>query len=109
MERRDLRMLLGLAAASCLLLFAEVAGFGGVLFYVAPALLLAAPLLAGRFLGEAAIERFARAAPARRRASRPKALAPAVQGPALVLPRGGRLMAFRLAVRPPPAAVPSLL
>ena len=62
MDRRDLRMLLGLAAASSLLLVAEAAGVGGAFFYLAPVLLLAAPLLAGRFVGEAAIER-SRAAP----------------------------------------------
>ena len=48
MNRRDLRMLLALAAASCLLLLAQAAGAGGAFLYLAPVLLLAAPLLAGR-------------------------------------------------------------
>ena len=86
MDRRDLRMLLGLALASSLLLLAEVAGAGGTLFYLAPVLLLATPLLAGRFVGEAAIERFSRAAPARVRAARPEPLTAQGQGPGRMLP-----------------------
>lgn len=108
MERRDLRMLLGLAAASSLLLLAEAAGAGGAFFYLAPVLLLAAPLLAGRFVGEAAIERLARSAPARARFARPAPSLPQGRGPGRLLPRGGRLMAFSLAVRPPPRPAASL-
>jgi len=108
MDRRDLRMMLGLAAASSLLLLAEAAGAGGAFLYLAPVLLLAAPLLAGRFVGETAIERFSRAAPAPVRAARPEPLTARGQGPGRLLPRGGRLMAFSLAVRPPPRAAASL-
>jgi len=108
MDRRDLRMMLGLAAASSLMLVAEAAGAGGAFLYLAPVLLLAAPLLAGRFVGEATIERYSRRSPARVRAARPEPLSPAGQGPGRLLPRGGRLMAFSLAVRPPPRAAASL-
>jgi hypothetical protein len=63
---------------------------------------LALPLLAGRYVGEAQLARLAAAFVADRR--RPAAvLAPTAGGVAHCLPRGGRLMAFSLAVRPPPA------
>ena len=65
--------------------------------------MLLLPLLAGRFVGE---ERIARAAARIRRARRPRpavAVAPVtwLRGMTLI-PRGGRLIARALAVRPPP-------
>jgi hypothetical protein len=74
----------------------------GVLF-LSPAIVLLASLLTGRYVGE---ERLARLAAAIR-PSRPRRLRAARlvlprrrQG---VMPRGGRLVATSLAVRPPPA------
>jgi hypothetical protein len=98
---RDRRILVAAAVAtSALLLVAAIAGHAEVLAYAAPLFLLAVPLLAGRYVGEERLERlrgpvarrWRRAAPVRSRAPRPVAL----------LPRGGRLIAEKLAVRPPP-------
>jgi len=106
MTRRDRQVLLAFVLLSSLLLAVEAAGIlGHLLLYGAPLLLIVAPLLAGRYLGE---ERLARAA-ARRRGSRPRAalrigLPAATLRPLAELPRGGRLIAFSLASRPPPAA-----
>ncbi len=80
-------------------------GSTDALFFMAPALLIAVPLFAGRYLGESLIERLARRRdrPHRRRTaagpSLPRLGAPV--GP----PRGARLIAFSLAKRPPPAAL----
>lgn len=108
MTRRDRDVLLAFALLSSLFLFAETAGIlGHVLLYGAPLLLIALPLVAGRYFGE---EHLARAT-ARRRAERPRAArrialpAGAVRTLA-VLPRGGRLIAASLANRPPPALGP---
>lgn len=107
MERRDVRLLVGLAALSAALLLAFAAGaVGGVLLYAAPVALLAVPLLSGRYVGEQSIERLAA-----RRAARPARGAPAsaitVPGPARWFPRGGLLVASSLAERGPPR--PALL
>ena len=72
-----------------------------------PALALALPLIAGRYVGEEHLARLAAAfVVARRRAA--QALAPTGGRPRHRLPRGGRLLAFSLAVRPPPPAAPAL-
>lgn len=87
----------GVAAA----VLCAASGIGGVaLLYLLPALMLVCVLLAGRYPGERVLARRMRpgATPARRaagslvRARRPVAL----------VPRGGLLMGFALAVRPPP-------
>jgi hypothetical protein len=72
-----------------------------VLALLAPALLLALPLLAGRYVGEDVIERLRapRTAPARRRA---KQAAPRLRPLARPMARGTGLMAGHLARRPPP-------
>lgn len=97
-------MLLGLIAASFGVLLGEAVGVGGVwLLHVAPLVLLAIPLVAGRYLGEARIERLARAfRPRRPRGARVPTAAIPLRTPRL-LPRGGRLIASSLSVRPPPA------
>ncbi len=93
------------AGAACVaMLLGALAGLTEVLAYAAPLVVLLLPLLAGRFVGE---ERIARAAARIRRARRPRpALAAApitwLRGMTLI-PRGGRLLARALAVRPPPA------
>jgi hypothetical protein len=72
------------------------------LLYLAPAVVLALPLLLGRYVGERQLVELAARppAPARRRAIR-------VESPrsyARVMQRGGRLVASGMAKRPPPAA-----
>lgn len=74
----------------------------GVLF-VSPAIVLLASLLTGRYVGEGSIARLAAAVhPGRRRRARAATPASPARGRAL-MPRGGRLVATSLAVRPPPA------
>ncbi len=106
LDRSDRWMVLGLAAASCGVLLGEASGVGGVwLLHVAPLVLLAIPLVAGRYLGETRIERLARAfRPRKPRAARVSTAAIPFATPRL-LPRGGGLIASSLSVRPPPAAV----
>ena len=75
----------------------------GVLF-LSPAIVLLASLLTGRYVGE---DRLARLAAARRPPRRRDAPAcdPALLGAANrrpLMPRGGRLVATSMAVRPPP-------
>jgi hypothetical protein len=67
-----------------------------------PALLAFIPLLAGRYLGADKLERLiaARARPSARR-PRARARRPGL-APLALAPRGGRLIAFSLAKRPPP-------
>ena len=69
-----------------------------------PALLLALPLMAGRYVGEERLARLAAAfVPRRPRAA--SSLRPPARRSSQPLPRGGRLIAASLAVRPPPAAL----
>jgi hypothetical protein len=93
------------------LLAAALAAFGlalllpgmetGVLF-LSPAIVLLASLLTGHYVGEQSLARFAAASRPRR--SRATACAPAGAARRLraQMPRGGRLVATSLAVRPPP-------
>ncbi len=80
-------------------------GSTDVLLFMAPALLIAVPLIAGRYVGEALIERLAarRARPRRRRPA--STVSPARPPARAQLPRGTRLIAFSLAKRPPPVAL----
>ncbi|EHN11221.1 hypothetical protein PAI11_19090 [Patulibacter medicamentivorans] len=74
-----------------------------VLLTLAPALVAFALLASGRYVGEERLARAARAFRARRR--RPaRRLAAVGAAPRAVPPRGGRLIAASLAVRPPPGA-----
>ena len=106
MVDRDQRLMVIFASmASLAMLLAAMAGHTEILAYAAPLLVLLLPLLAGRFVGE---ERIARAAARIRRARRPRPAVAAepvtwLRGMTLI-PRGGRLIARALAVRPPPAA-----
>ena len=92
------------AGVACLaMLLGAFAGLIEALAHAAPLLVLLLPLVGGRFVGE---ERITRAAARIRRARRPR---PAVartpvtwlRGMTLI-PRGSRLIARALAVRPPP-------
>jgi hypothetical protein len=106
MPARDQRLLL--AAAVCtgaLLLPAALAGHPDLLAF-APLCLLAFPLLAGRYVGEQALDRLRRDRPARRRLIS-RALPKGARRVAVMLPRGGRLIAEALAVRPPPRSTTS--
>jgi hypothetical protein len=105
MARRDLHLLLGLAALTLLLVLVQ-ASTGAEVLLASPALVLALPLLAGRYVGERRIARLAArlVAPVRRAARAISARLP--RAPRALLPRGGRLLAASLAERgpPPPAA-----
>jgi hypothetical protein len=80
-----------------------LAGPSAPLLFLAPWLLVLAPLLAGRYLGERSLLRMARAVPGRPPRARPAAARPRLRPIVRVLPRGGCLLACSLAVRPPPA------
>jgi hypothetical protein len=102
MARRDLHLLLGLAALTLLLVLVQ-ASTGADVLLASPALVLALPLLAGRYVGERRIARLAArlVAPARRAVRALSARLP--RAPRALLPRGGRLLAASLAERGPPA------
>jgi len=92
-----------LAATVCWVAALALTGSTDALLFMAPALLIAIPLLGGRFFGEELIVRLAsRRARPRRAAVTAPALPPA---PSAWLPRGARLIAASLAKRPPPAAL----
>jgi len=95
--------LLAVLAAAWLLALALV-GVGEAFAYLAPALLLGLPLVAGRYPGERPLVR----ALSKRRA-RPRR-APLCAHPAarvsVLAPRGGRLVAGALAGRGPPGPAP---
>lgn len=88
------------------LLWVAILGATGAtdaLLFLAPALLLVVPLLAGRYLGVDLIVKLAsRETPPRPRA----AVSPALpEAPKTWVPRGTRLISFGLAERPPPASL----
>lgn len=107
MPRRDRRVLVALTLLSSLCLLAEAAGvLAPTLLYAAPLLLVALPLLAGRYLGEDRFVRLAQGARERRRRPARRVSAPAgARWELRAIPRGGRLIAHSLAVRPPPVAL----
>ncbi|HEX2070797.1 MAG TPA: hypothetical protein VHF90_04005 [Thermoleophilaceae bacterium] len=106
MPSRDRRVLVVLALLSSLCLLAEAAGMlAPTLLYAAPLLVIALPLLAGRYVGEEQLTRLAR--PGRRSHRGPVARQAPPAGARWtsgVVARGGRLIADSLAVRPPPPA-----
>jgi hypothetical protein len=103
MTRRDRQLLLGLAAMTLALASLTLVGVHGDVLLAAPVLVFALPLLAGRYVGEEQLARLAAAFLGARR--RPAGtIAPLARRRARPLPRGGRLIAAALAVRPPPAA-----
>jgi hypothetical protein len=85
----------------CWALALALAGSTDTLLFLAPALLIVAPLIAGRYVGETLIVKLVVRQAGRRR--RPAARASTPRPPAAWLPRGTRLIAFSLAERPPPA------
>lgn len=79
-----------------------VTGATETLLFLAPALLIAIPLLGGRYVGEELVAKLA--APRQKRRPRPAAGRSLPLPPSTWRPRGTRLVAFALAKRPPPAA-----
>lgn len=77
-------------------------GSTDMLFYLAPALLIVVPLVAGRYVGESLVLKLA--ARGRGRRPRPLRTRPTTWAHALQVPRGTSLIAFSLAERPPPSA-----
>jgi hypothetical protein len=71
------------------------------MLYLAPAILLAIPLLARRYPGERALIALRRVE--RGRWPRPRSSVPAGRLVVLAVVRGGQLIGSSLAVRPPPA------
>jgi hypothetical protein len=100
--RRDFRPLLAVALLGVAVLLGEtVAGAHAGLLLLSPALVLLAPLLAGRYVGEERLERLvARYAPHRR--PRPVSASLPRRRPHAAVVRGGRLLASALAERGPP-------
>lgn len=78
----------------------EVVGLSAGFMFMAPALTLVFPLLAGRYVGEERLLSLARAVPPPRRVAMRSA--PSRNGFEPLLARGGRLIGDALAVRPPP-------
>jgi hypothetical protein len=102
MTRRDRQLLFALAGLTLGLASLTLVGVHSDLLLVAPVLVFALPLLAGRYVGEEQLARLVAAFVAKRR--RPAtALVPTMRRAPQSLPRGGRLIAASLAVRPPPA------
>ena len=103
MRRRDRHLLFGLAALTLAVAGLTLVGVHTDVLLALPALLFALPLLAGRYVGEQRLALLAAAYVARRR--RPVgSLRTTARRCTLAVPRGGRLLASSLAVRPPPAA-----
>jgi hypothetical protein len=105
MPRRDLRLLLLVTiVALAWATVQSVVGYDGGWTFLAPAIVVALPLLAGRYLGEDRIVGLAR-----RYTASPPSRPPRVQGrpraPQRLLWRGGALIAGSLAERPPPFAL----
>jgi hypothetical protein len=93
--------LLALATAAFAVVLV-VPGLGVGVLFLSPAIVLLASLLTGHYVGEQRLQRLAASFRLRRR--RPsRAIAPAASPRRRALmPRGGRLVATSLAVRPPP-------
>ncbi len=90
-----------LALAVCWAFALAFSGATDALFYLAPALLILGPLLAGRYVGESLVLKLATRGSRRR--TRPRRIRPLPKTPAVWSPRGNSLIAHSLAERPPPA------
>jgi hypothetical protein len=104
MARRDLRLLLGLTGLTFALVAIQ-ALTGAEVLLASPALVLALPLLAGRYVGEERIARLAERFVVRVRRAMPRLTAHLPRAPRALLPRGGRLLACSMAERGPPAVL----
>jgi hypothetical protein len=104
MTRRDHHLLFGLAGFTLALAALTLVGVHSDVLLAVPVLLFALPLMAGRYVGEERLARLAAAFVAARRRPAGSVRTTARRFP-LAVPRGGRLIAASLAVRPPPAAL----
>ncbi len=104
MPRRDRHLLLTLAFLAAGLAALTLIGVHSDVLLALPVLLVAVPLVAGRYVGEERLARLAAAFVASRR-RRPASSRSTARRSPRALPRGGRLIASSLAVRPPPAAM----
>jgi hypothetical protein len=105
MPERDLRVLVGAAVLTAVGFIAlALVGHAELVAYALPVAVVALPLLAGRFPGEGRLAQL-RERRAHGRSPRPVTeVVPAwARRAARALPRGGRLIADSLAVRPPPS------
>jgi hypothetical protein len=101
---RRLALSAGAAVALCVAASGVLPGFLGALGYLLPALLLLLALLGRTYPGERILLRLVGHARVRRR--RPAAeVSTTGQRPRPTVPRGSRLIAFALAVRPPPSSL----
>ncbi len=90
-----------MAVTVCWAFALALSGSTDTLLFLAPALLIVAPLIAGRYLGEELIAKLV--AKRSRRPHRSVVVpAPVPRPPAVWSPRGTRLLAFSRAERPPP-------
>lgn len=103
MPRPDQLFLLGLAALTAVLVILITLLGAEDLLHVLPLLVLLLPLLGGRYVGEERLILFVRSRAARRPVRAARMQRP--PHPSFSFPRGGRLIATSLAVRPPPAAL----
>jgi hypothetical protein len=94
-----------LAITICWALALAFDGSTDVFLFLAPALLIVAPLVAGRYVGERLIVRLAAKRTRRPRRRAPASAAPPSRPAALWLPRGSGLLAFSLDKRPPPQSL----
>jgi hypothetical protein len=108
MPARDQRLLvLSAAVAAALACVLALAGHPELLAYAAPLLVLALPLVLGRYLGEETLERLRSRPDRRSRHPHPVAARRAGRRVAALIPRGARLIAHALAERGPPAVATS--
>jgi hypothetical protein len=91
-----------LAVTVCWIVVLALTGSTDVLLFLAPALLIAVPLFAGRYFGEELIAKLIAKQGDHRPRRSPASLLPTPRALPIRLPRGTRLIAFSLAKRPPP-------
>ena len=103
MPRPDQFFLLGLAALTAVLVSVITLLGAEDLRHTLPLLVLLLPLVGGRYMGEERLVRLVRSRAAQRPVRTARAQRP--HRAPVSLPRGGRLIATSLAVRPPPAAL----
>ena len=102
---RDLKLMLVLGAVfSVLGIAVEVWGASADLLLLSPLLVVAIPLLTGRYVGEEHLHRLKAAVASRRRPRRAPAAAPRPRRAPVLATRGGRLLGASHAIRPPPGA-----
>lgn len=103
MPSRRLRIALLAVALTAFPVALLVPGLETGVLFLSPAIVLLASLLSGHYVGEDGLERLVAAL---RRHEPPRtrthAAAPLPRRPRALMPRGGRLVATSLAVRPPP-------